>query len=226
MARDADPTTTMVVRQRRCRRRSTASRALAGNPQQVPARSATLVRSRVVNALGMRTPAPDPSVDDRFDAIFRQHYARLARVIGRIVHDRSRAEEIAVDVFLSWRRHPAAQGDGAEGWLYRTAVRAALDAWRREQRWGKVQRLLSWVTGATVSPDAQHAAAVTRANVRATLARMKRRDALALLLWSEDATYAEIAAAVGVKTSSVGSLLARAQAAFRKDFEARHGTHS
>ena len=174
----------------------------------------------------MRTLALDTPSEDRFDGLFRQHYGRVARVIGRIVHDRSRAEEIAVDVFLAWRRHPAAHGDGAEGWLYRTAVRAALDAWRREQRWTRVQRLLARVTGTPEAPDVQHDTEVTRSNVRATLARLKRRDATALLLWSEDAAYAEIAAAVGVKTSSVGTLLTRAQAAFRKDFEARYGTHS
>lgn len=190
------------------------------------AQTAGVVRSRVVNALGMRTSAPEPSSDDRFDVLFRQHYARVARVIGRIVQDRARAEEMAVDVFLAWQRHPAAHGDQAEGWLYRTAVRAALDAWRREQRWSRVQRVLPWLRRSPVTPDVQHATEVTRAHVRATLARMKRRDAAALLLWSEDATYAEIAVAIDVKATSVGSLLARAQAAFRKDYEARYGKHS
>ena len=65
----------------------------------------------------------DAQSDDRLDALFRSHYARVARVVGRVVHDQARAEEIAVDVFLRWRRSPAAHGDGAEGWLYRTAVR-------------------------------------------------------------------------------------------------------
>ena len=72
---------------------------------------------------------------DRLDELFRAHYPRLARVVGRIVHDQARAEEIAADVFLRWQRHRRAQGDGAEGWLYRTAVRQALDAWRRDRRW-------------------------------------------------------------------------------------------
>jgi hypothetical protein len=35
-------------------------------------------------------------------------------------------------VFLKWSRHPNAHGDGAEGWLYRTAVRGALDELRRQ----------------------------------------------------------------------------------------------
>ena len=72
------------------------------------------------------SPAAGDAVD-RLDALFREHYPRIARMVGRIVRDRGRAEEIAVDVFIKWRRHPAAHGDHAEGWLYRTAVRQALD---------------------------------------------------------------------------------------------------
>lgn len=179
-----------------------------------------------MNALG--TPAL-PSAhheDQRFDAAFREHYARIARVIGRVVHDQGRAEELAVDVFLRWRAHPRAHGDGAEGWLYRTAVRAALDAWRRDMRWARVRRLLAHVGGSPRTPEDLHAADVERRQVRVTLARLRPRDATVLLLWIEDASYADIAAAVQVRASSVGSLVARAQAAFRKDYETRYGTHS
>jgi DNA-directed RNA polymerase specialized sigma24 family protein len=47
-----------------------------------------------------------------------------------------------------------------------------------------------------------------------------------LLLWAEDVSYAAIAAAVGVQATSVGSLLRRAQDAFRKAYEARYGQPS
>ena len=55
------------------------------------------------------------------------------------------------------------------------------------------------------------------------LAALRRRDAMLLLLWAEDVDYAALAAAIGVRTSSVGTVLRRAQDAFRKDYEARYG---
>src|SRR5580704_8989647 len=58
-------------------------------------------------------------------------YKRMCRVIARVLRDPARAEELAVEVFLRWSRHPNAHGDKAEGWLYRTAVREALDELRR-----------------------------------------------------------------------------------------------
>lgn len=163
---------------------------------------------------------------ERFDTLFRSHYMRVARVIGRIVQDRARAEEIAVDVFVQWRGHPSAHGEGAEGWLYRTAVRKALDAWRRDTRWSRIERVLAHIGVAPRTPEELHATDAERQQVRAVLGSMRRRDAALLLLWIEDVSYAEIAAAVGVQASSVGSFVRRAQEAFRKEYEARYGKQS
>jgi RNA polymerase sigma-70 factor (ECF subfamily) len=186
-----------------------------------------LARSWIVNALDTTgLPGAAALAADRLDELFRLHYARLARVVGRIVHDQARAEEIAADVFLRWRRHPAAHGDGAEGWLYRVAARQALDAWRRDQRWARVERVLAHVGLAPRTPADLHAGAEERRQVRATLAALRPRDATLLLLWAEDVSYADMASAVGVQATSVGSLLRRAQDAFRKEYEARYGQPS
>jgi RNA polymerase sigma-70 factor (ECF subfamily) len=186
-----------------------------------------LERSCIVNALDAtdlpELPETGVAAGDRLDALFRSHYGRLARVVGRIVHDQAQAEEIAVDVFLRWRRHPAAHGEGAEGWLYRTAVRSALDAWRRRQRWSRLERVLVHLRLAPPTPGELHDSDAARQQVRAALAALRPRDATLLLLWAEDVGYVAIAGAVGVQPSSVGSLLRRAQDAFRKEYEARYG---
>jgi RNA polymerase sigma-70 factor (ECF subfamily) len=184
-------------------------------------------RSCAVNALD--TATPDALADDeaaRFEQLFRGHFARVARVVGRIVQDQARAEEIAADVFVKWRRHPAAHGEGAEGWLYRTATREALDCWRREARWARVRHLLAQVTRSPRTPEQVHAADTDRQQVRAVLAALRSREAAALLLWSEDVSYAEIAAAVGIQPSSVGTLVRRAQESFRKEYATRYGSPS
>jgi RNA polymerase sigma-70 factor, ECF subfamily len=189
--------------------------------------TARLARSWIVNALDTTgLPGTAALAEDRLDELFRAHYPRLARVVGRIVHDQARAEEIAADVFLRWQRYPRAQGDGAEGWLYRTAVRQALDAWRRDRRWAQVERVLAHVGIAPRTPADLHAGAEERRQVRTALASLRRREATLLLLWAEDVSYAAIAAAVGVQATSVGSLLRRAQDAFRKAYEARYGQPS
>ena len=61
------------------------------------------------------------------ETAFRTHYGRVARIIARVVRDHARAEELAVEVFLKLWRTRNAQADKVEAWLYRVAVRTALD---------------------------------------------------------------------------------------------------
>lgn len=62
-----------------------------------------------------------------FERVFLANYDRIARVIARVIVDPARAEELAVEAFWKLWKHPQAQGEAAGGWLYRTAVRLALD---------------------------------------------------------------------------------------------------
>ena len=72
-----------------------------------------------------------------FETFFHAHYERTARVIARVVKDPARAEDPAAEVFWKlWR-----QGEQAGGWLYRTAVRLALDELRHFARRNRYERL-------------------------------------------------------------------------------------
>jgi RNA polymerase sigma-70 factor (ECF subfamily) len=157
-----------------------------------------------------------------FEATFRAQYARIARVIARVVRDPARSEELAVEVFLKLWRSPSAQGDKAEGWLYRVAVRKALDELRRQTRRARYERLFGF--GAKVAnPEEIHAASEGQQRVRLVLALIDRRQAELLLLRGHDLSYDELAAALGLNPASIGTLLSRAQQAFRKEYVRRYG---
>lgn len=160
------------------------------------------------------------------DAIFRAHYGRIARVIGRVIHDQARAEELAVEVFLKWWRNPQAHGEHAEGWLYRTAVREALDELRRQTRRSRFERLFSFVRESPQTPEYSYAVNAEQHRVRTVLAALNRRHAELLLLWSHGFSYQEIAVSLAVNPDYVGSLVKRAQEAFRKEYLKRYGNES
>src|SRR4051794_41985139 len=92
-----------------------------------------------------------------FDACFRAHYARIARAVARIVGDAGRAEEIAVEAFWKLWRTPQAHGEGAGGWLYRTAVRLGLNDLRGRERRERYEALAGG-PGARRGPRGTHAA--------------------------------------------------------------------
>ncbi len=177
--------------------------------------------------MNARTAAPivDDAVDStqRLNLMFRAHYARIARVIGRVIRDQARAEELAVDVFLKWWRTPLAHGEQAEGWLVRVAIRLALDELRRVNRRRRLDQLLHMMRLAPPTPGDVYKARDEQDKVRMVLAAMSRRSAALLFLRSEGLSYQELAAGLNLNPSSVGSLLARAQTAFRREYEKRYG---
>jgi RNA polymerase sigma-70 factor (ECF subfamily) len=173
-------------------------------------------RSEVVDAM----PAALTPFD--FEATFRAQYARIARVIARVVRDSGRAEELAVEVFLKFWRCPEAHGDKAEGWLYRTAVRKGLDELRSQTRRARYEKLFGFGNPVR-NPEQLHAASEEQDRVRSILGMIGRRHAELLLLRSNDFSYEELAATLRLNPASVGKLLSRAQDAFRKEYVNRYG---
>lgn len=162
--------------------------------------------------------------DEPFDLeeIFRAQYERIVRIIARVVRNRARAEELAVEVFLKLWKNRSAQGEKTDAWLYRVAVRMALDELRRRTRHMRYQSLLNVVRRVPTAEDI-HLANQEQEKVRAVLNAISRRHAELLVLRSHDLSYEEVALALGVKVSSVGTLLSRAQQTFRKEYVKRYG---
>jgi len=156
-----------------------------------------------------------------FEAVFREDYRSVTRLISRVVRDSSRAEELAVDTFWRLWKTPNAHGDSARGWLRRTAVRLAIDELRRRARRERYDRL--WPFGRVRTPDELFLSAEEQGRVRAVLAALPRRDAELLVLRSDDTPYEELAALLSIHLASVGTLLSRARQAFRKEYVRRYG---
>jgi len=158
-----------------------------------------------------------------FEATFRAQYERVARVIARVVKDHARAEELAVEVFLRFWRSPLVHGENTEGWLYRTAVRKGLDELRQRTRRSRYERMFG--LGRKVpTPEDVRRAAEEKERVRLVLAVLQLRQAELLVLRSDGLSYDELASALQLNPASVGTLLSRAQGAFRREYTKRYGT--
>ena len=156
------------------------------------------------------------------ETIFDAQYERIARVIAGVIKDPARAEELAVEVFLKWSRNPKAQGENAEGWLYRTALRSGLDELRRQTRRSRYERLVDFVRG-TRNPHELFVAGEEQQRVRLVLSVLEPREAELVLLRGQGFSYDELAAALDLNPASIGTLLGRAQKAFRREYVQRYG---
>ena len=156
-----------------------------------------------------------------FVELFRSHYGRVYQVLYRLVGDE--ADDLAQEVFLRlYGRMPQLVGADVGAWLYRVATRLGYNALRAARRRERYRDELGYAPngdgwqGTTPDPEAWAEVQVTQQRVRQALARLAGRQARLLTLRSSGLSYREIAAALQVAPGSVGTLLARAERAFKR----------
>jgi RNA polymerase sigma-70 factor (ECF subfamily) len=171
-----------------------------------------------------------PGID--WAAALAEHDRWLRTVVFARLGERQAVDEVMQEVALAAvaQRTPLHDPARVGAWLYRLAVRQAL-LYRR--RCGRQRRLLdryagSQAGGPGVAPAQDPLVGLLQAErsflVREALGRLPRRDAEILLLkYTEDWSYRELAAHLGVGESAVEARLHRARKRLR---EAILGTHA
>lgn len=150
-----------------------------------------------------------------FDVVFDEHYQPLVRYVRRLTGDSDAAEDIAQESMVRlFDRRVAGTEAGIKAWLFKTATHLVRDRYRVDTN---RQRLLTKhpvTPGAPESPALSVERGETRAAVREALDQLPERDRELLLMRYSGFSYKEIAAAVGVAATSVGTLLSRAEQRF------------
>ena len=151
------------------------------------------------------------------DEVFRRDYQRVVGVAARVLGSRNQAEDVAQEVFLSFSRSSVPAGE-AGGWLSVAAAHTALNLLRSGRRRVSREETAAAAEDAVVSDVAD--AVVTleeRSRVRAALAELPRKQAMALVLRHSGLSYADVASALDLSPGSVGTTVRRAETALRKE---------
>lgn len=155
------------------------------------------------------------------EEIFRAAYPRVVGVAARVLGSRDEAEDVAQEVFLAFGRSTVPT-TGAIGWLSVAAAHTALNHLRAGRR--RAAREDAVVASERLAPSDVADDVVTldeRRRVRAALATLPRKQAIALVLRHSGLSYAEVAAALQLSPASVGTTVRRAEATLRKELH-RH----
>ncbi len=154
-----------------------------------------------------------------FQAVYRELYPPLSRYVYRFTGDSDAAADIVQDSFLRLLEHELPR-DEVRPWIFVVATNLARDRVRRKER---RRRLLlanqeRRVTAGSPQDEVERAELI--AIVRRALNRLSDRDRQMLLMREEGFRYREIAEAIGVRSTSVGALVARALKRFSAAYTA------
>lgn len=157
-----------------------------------------------------------------FARLVERHYDIVYRVVWRVTSGHADTEDIVQEAFLKLWNNPAQlrQGAALRGWLMRVATNLAIDRARRKQ----ASNLDDQPEIAASGPDALDQVLGDRSagDINSALARLPERQRLALsLVYFENMSNIEAAAAMEISVEAIESLLARGRRALKVDLKDR-----
>ncbi|MCU0634411.1 MAG: sigma-70 family RNA polymerase sigma factor [Gemmatimonadaceae bacterium] len=161
---------------------------------------------------------------ESLDRLFRLYHLPLVRYLTRRLGDRDWAEEIAQETFLRAARQETLTSE--RSWLFAVATNLVRDEARKQARQRRHLELLAEEARDAVSEaiDTTYVATEERARERAlarqAIEQLSERDAQALLMREEGLDYDEIATALKLERTSVGTTLSRARRRLAEAYDA------
>jgi RNA polymerase sigma-70 factor, ECF subfamily len=165
--------------------------------------------------------------EQQFADFFAREFARLFRYLDRSWGDAELAADIAQETLVRLYQRGAFPED-PRAWIVTVANNLLRDEHRRSRRRRGLLERNSAAAAPQFVPPTPEAVLITQeqlAAVRAALQDLPLRDRQMLLLRHEGYSYREIAKALDLGETSVGSMLLRATRAFRDAYKARQNAH-
>lgn len=152
-----------------------------------------------------------------FDTTFEEHYPKLVQYCRRLTGDADAAEDVAQESFVRLFDHGIdGTPEGLRAWLFKTATHLVRDRYRVDKNRKRLLEENPVRPSEGDSPERSLERAGDRERARAALDALAPRDREILLMRYSGFSYREIADAVGVAATSVGTLLSRAEARFEE----------
>ncbi len=191
---------------------------------------ATMPAESVTRTSDMKTAATTATATIGFDEAFVLHHRAVYRTAYALVRDAALAEDIAQEVFLKfYRRMEAAPGEELlRAWLLRVTINHARNSLRgqhravtREEEYARdeIRRCDS-----APAPDDEYERRAEIEAVGRTLDSLGEPTRSCLLLKQQGLSYREIASALSIKETNVGSLIARGRKEFLRVYGKIGGT--
>ena len=165
------------------------------------------------------------SISPTFETLFLEHWARVYRILYRLVGDPAEAEDLALETFVRlYEKAPLQRREfNPGGWLHRVATNLGLQSirsWKRREHYELNAGKHALDESSEEHPAEVMAQEEERRLVRLALAQMNERQSQLLIMRYSGLSYQEIASALKLAPTSIGPLLLRAEREFEKRYRA------
>lgn len=161
--------------------------------------------------------------EDELRKLFDAYYLPVMRYLNHLTGEVTAAQDISQEVFLKLYYQAPSDLNSPRAWLFRVATNLGYNYLR--QQGNRVRRETAVSPDNPAAPDLEELAVrgEERVTVRQVLESLSERDRTCLIMKFSGFSYQEIAEVIGVKKSSVGTILLRAMQKFRREYEDKEG---
>ncbi|MBL8242246.1 MAG: sigma-70 family RNA polymerase sigma factor [Bryobacterales bacterium] len=156
-----------------------------------------------------------------FELLFRENYSAVVRHAQRVTGNLAEAEELASEAFVKLMRERQQIRDRV-GWLKKCVLFMALDRLRANERRDNRERRAA-PPNHPGNPESDAILQQRQRQVRQVLSSLSTQDAVLLLARADGASYQEAAELAGIRVTSTGAKLARAERRFKERYEEMYG---
>ena len=153
-----------------------------------------------------------------FEEIYAENYRTMFRVAKKMIGDCDDVSDIIQEVFMDFFnklnngneiRHP-------KSWLYRVTFNKCVDRVRKQKHFQSIESLEDCVIEQEATEQQEIKSAISSA-----LSKLKPREKMLAILYSEGLSYKEITAATGIKTTSLGKMISRTLEKIEFEFKSK-----
>jgi RNA polymerase sigma factor (sigma-70 family) len=155
--------------------------------------------------------------------LFDAHYLQIMRYLNHLTGEVAAAQDLSQEVFLKLYYQAPSDLSHPQAWLFKVATNLGYNYLRQQGNRVRREIEVSQENGGTEDPESLAIRGEERVIVREVLGSLSERDRTCLIMKYSGFSYQEIADAIGVKKSSVGTILLRAMEKFRREYEGKEG---
>jgi RNA polymerase sigma-70 factor, ECF subfamily len=156
---------------------------------------------------------------NNFEVIYSENFTRMFRVAKKMIGDSDNASDIVQEVFIYLfdKLNNGTVILHLNSWLYRATINKCIDNLRKQKRFQNIESIKDYKTCEDLIEKHESTAAINCA-----LSKLKPKEKVLAVLYSEGLTYKEIAETTGIKFSSIGKTLSRTLRKLEKELKNQH----
>jgi len=143
---------------------------------------------------------------NNFETVYKENYNKMFRIALKMINDKDAVYDILQDIFIHYYQK-SQKGNSIKkpkSWLMRATINKCIDYSKSRNKYTKIEDMSFVLINEDVTEKNEE-----KAVIKLALSKLKPREKVLALLYSEGMSYKEISEISGIKLSSVGKMLSR-----------------